>query len=149
MRPLHFPDSPPALVCWLRSAARGCREFGPLVAEPHDPYTEPIDYEAIGTVKTYPFNEPPLSRSASELRFEVIRLQEAVDSSTEQALKKKLIEKQKEKKEIIKGAHRGLIFAAGRYAIPDSRWHPGGMRDGLLRALRPADEGGVGHAAEY
>ncbi|KAK3376394.1 hypothetical protein B0T24DRAFT_718758 [Lasiosphaeria ovina] len=40
------------------------REFGPLVAEPYDPYTEPIDYDAIGTVKTYPFNEPPLSRSA-------------------------------------------------------------------------------------
>ncbi|KAK3376393.1 hypothetical protein B0T24DRAFT_699919 [Lasiosphaeria ovina] len=38
---------------------------------------------------------------------------------------------------------------AGRYAIPDGRWHPGGMRDDLLGALRSADEGGSGRAAEY
>ncbi|GAB1314785.1 hypothetical protein MFIFM68171_04995 [Madurella fahalii] len=38
---------------------------------------------------------------------------------------------------------------AGRYVVPDGRWHPGGMREDLLLALRSVDEGGSGRAAEY
>lgn len=37
---------------------------------------------------------------------------------------------------------------AGRYVVPDGRWHPGGMREDLLLALRSVDEGGSGRAAE-
>jgi NAD(P)-dependent dehydrogenase (short-subunit alcohol dehydrogenase family) len=38
--------------------------------------------------------------------------------------------------------------AAGRYVIPDGRWHPGQRAD-LLLALRRVDEGGTGGASKY
>lgn len=38
--------------------------------------------------------------------------------------------------------------AAGRYVIPDGRWHPGQRAD-LLLALRSVEEGGSGRAKEY
>lgn len=37
---------------------------------------------------------------------------------------------------------------AGRYVIPDGRWHPG-QREDLLLALRRKDEGGSGRASDF
>ncbi|KAK3337649.1 hypothetical protein B0T19DRAFT_438295 [Cercophora scortea] len=38
---------------------------------------------------------------------------------------------------------------AGRYVVPGGRWHPGGMREDLLLALRSVEEGGSGRARMY